>query len=326
MTASILGLDIGGANLKAAHSDGTARTLGFALWKQPSDLASALEQLTSTMPPFDRVAVTMTGELCDCFTTSRGGVLHILDKVEESPPINGKPIFVWRNDGQFENIDAARTDPKAIVAANWLALGTFAGQFAPTGKALIVDIGTTTTDLILLDNGVPAPSARTDQLRLKSGELVYTGIRRTPVCALLGAAGAAEMFATMLDAFLLTGQIPENSQDIDTADGRPATKEHAHSRLARMLCGDGESVNRRTTTALAKRLTLMQRKIIERTARKLAAKHGQPQTVVISGSGEFQAREIFRDHVVSLSERLGPERSIAAPAVAVADLLAKLPT
>ena len=32
---AILGLDIGGANLKAAHTDGTARSVAFPLWKHP---------------------------------------------------------------------------------------------------------------------------------------------------------------------------------------------------------------------------------------------------------------------------------------------------
>ena len=33
-----LGLDVGGANIKAAHTNGEARTVPFALWKRPEDL------------------------------------------------------------------------------------------------------------------------------------------------------------------------------------------------------------------------------------------------------------------------------------------------
>src|SRR5262249_35358507 len=69
----ILGLDIGGANLKLAHSDGTAKTLPFALWKQPRRLPAVLGGAARTVPAFDAVAVTMTGELCDCFATKREG-------------------------------------------------------------------------------------------------------------------------------------------------------------------------------------------------------------------------------------------------------------
>ena len=69
MTTQVLGLDIGGANLKAAHSDGSARAIAFPLWKHPERLTAELATLCATMPPNDLLAVTMTGELCDCFET-----------------------------------------------------------------------------------------------------------------------------------------------------------------------------------------------------------------------------------------------------------------
>src|SRR6476661_2268558 len=136
----VLGLDIGGANLKVAHTDGSARSRPFALWKRPHDDAVA-----AAVPP--------------------------------------EAVRVWRTDGRFVNLDDARADPRPAAAANWLALATFAGRCAPDGSALLVDIGSTTADLIPLRDGRPVPSARTDPERLKSGELVYTGVRRTPACA-----------------------------------------------------------------------------------------------------------------------------------------------
>ena len=41
MQRSVLGLDIGGANLKAAHTNGAARSRPFALWKNPGGLAGS---------------------------------------------------------------------------------------------------------------------------------------------------------------------------------------------------------------------------------------------------------------------------------------------
>ena len=35
--------------------------------------------LIETAPPAERMAVTMTGELCDCFPTKADGVRHIVD-------------------------------------------------------------------------------------------------------------------------------------------------------------------------------------------------------------------------------------------------------
>ena len=84
MQRRVLGLDVGGANLKAAHTDGAALSRPFALWKDPGGLAGALRGLIAEMAAADLLAVTMTGELCDCFESKRQGVLAILDAVEEA--------------------------------------------------------------------------------------------------------------------------------------------------------------------------------------------------------------------------------------------------
>ena len=153
---AILGLDIGGANLKAAHTDGSARTVAFPLWKHPDRLSGELAKLCATMPPHDCLAVTMTGELCDCFETKRQGVAAILDAVEA---VDGTArVHVWRSDGQFADLATARATPLQVAAANWLALATFAGRFAPSGPALLIDIGSTTTDM--KSNRSPAITSR----------------------------------------------------------------------------------------------------------------------------------------------------------------------
>ena len=69
-----IGLDIGGANIKAAHVDGTVRTVPFEVWKRPDDLTSAIGSIAATLPPSPAAAVTMTAELCDCYPTKRVGV------------------------------------------------------------------------------------------------------------------------------------------------------------------------------------------------------------------------------------------------------------
>ena len=78
---TVLGLDIGGANLKAATAAGRAVSVPFALWKQPDALPAALASLVSQFPGIEDLAVTMTGELCDCFATKRDGVHAVIDAV-----------------------------------------------------------------------------------------------------------------------------------------------------------------------------------------------------------------------------------------------------
>src|SRR5690242_2774039 len=102
MPPSVLALDIGGANLKGAHSTGAACLRPFELWKHPASLPGALREFLHTFPAFDLLAVTMTGELCDCFETRRQGVNAILDGVAA---VAGQvPIRVWRTDGRLVGV------------------------------------------------------------------------------------------------------------------------------------------------------------------------------------------------------------------------------
>jgi probable H4MPT-linked C1 transfer pathway protein len=323
MVASILGLDIGGANLKAAHSQGALSLVPHALWKDPAGLPGALETLIEPLPPFDTLAVTMTGELCDCFETKRQGVNAILDAVETLA--RQRPVRVWRNDGRFVDLATARKTALQVAAANWLALAVYAGRFAPTGSALLLDIGSTTADIVPLHNGKPVPRGRTDPERLRHQELVYTGVRRTPLCALLGCKVAAEVFATTLDVYLVLGALPEDPSDHSTADGRPATKAAAQARLARMLCADLETSTEKERVNLANLVLLRQVHELGFALKHVAANlPSPPATVLLSGLGEFLARCVLKEHqdfsgcgVVSLAEKLGPAASEVACALAL---------
>lgn len=335
----ILGLDIGGANLKAAASTGRAVSTPFALWKHPERLAGALGELIAHFPEPDELAVTMTGELCDCFETKRDGVRQIVTAVMNAS--GSRPIRVWSTDGAFLNTNEAKDQYLKVAAANWHALATFAGGYAPRGVALLIDIGSTTTDLIPILDGQPWPEGKTDTQRMQLGELVYTGVRRTPATTLLGTTAAAEFFATVHDAYLLLGTMPENDDDTDTADGRPATKRFAHGRLSRMIGGDPTLTAEDETQRLAKSIAEMQHRLLAtRIAAllprlremRLSALHPR-KYAILSGAGEFLARRVlhqkdlyeFFDEILPLSDRLGPERSAAAPAYAVAMLAAERP-
>ncbi|HUG18116.1 MAG TPA: hydantoinase/oxoprolinase family protein, partial [Planctomycetaceae bacterium] len=150
---SAIGLDIGGANLKLAHSDGRCLSRPFPLWKHPDRLSSELAELLQELPPANTLSVTMTGELADCFQTKREGVRHILSSIQHVA--GDREVRVWCTGGEFLDPGFASEYPLLVAAANWHALASWAGQLVPDGCALLVDIGTTTTDIIPLENGVP---------------------------------------------------------------------------------------------------------------------------------------------------------------------------
>jgi (4-(4-[2-(gamma-L-glutamylamino)ethyl]phenoxymethyl)furan-2-yl)methanamine synthase len=327
-TRVVLGLDIGGANLKAATPDGRAAAVPFPLWKQPDSLPATLAELVARFPDAGELAVTMTGELCDCFPTKRDGVRHILAAVEAAFP--GCRIGVWSTAGRFLSVGAANADHMKVAAANWHGLATYAGRFAPEGTAILIDTGSTTTDVIPLVDGAPRPVGRTDPERLRSGELVYTGVRRTPICALLGPAVAAEFFATAHDSHVLLGHLPEEPDNRSTADGRPMTRENARARLSRMLGGDPHLTAEPEALDLARRAFVAQRAAIAGGIRRVVDRLPRPpRAVLLSGSGAFLAGAAWDDgaavggpraRVSSLTDRLGPDLSTAACAYAVAVL------
>jgi len=330
MTRDAIGLDIGGANLKAATPSGEAASAPFELWRHPERLATELGHVRRHWPDHRTVAVTMTGELCDCFPTKRDGVRHILASVDEAFPAS--QIGVWSTAGRFVSTAEATADHLVVAAANWHGLATYAGRLAPDGPAILIDTGSTTTDVIPLIDGVPRPLGRTDPERLRSGELVYTGVRRTPICALLGFAVAAEFFATAHDAYVRLGHMAEESANCSTADGRPMTRAGAHARLSRMLGGDPEVISEAETSDLAGRVIAVQRAAIVTSIRRvLEGLPRPPHSVLLAGSGAFLAgsaweevasRENARPRLVSLADRLGPAVSAAACAYAVAVLAA----
>jgi (4-(4-[2-(gamma-L-glutamylamino)ethyl]phenoxymethyl)furan-2-yl)methanamine synthase len=322
----VLGLDIGGANLKAAHEDGTARLMPFALWKQPRELPERLRTLVDGLPAWDTLAVTITGELCDCFATKRAGVHAILQAVRLIAPESR--IRVWTNRGGFVDWASAVKDPLPCAAANWRALGQFALALADPGPGLLIDIGSTTTDTVPWDKGALTLSGLTDPERLRAGELMYAGARRTPLCALLGVGYAAEFFATMADAVLLLNLVEEDAANCDTADGRPATRSAAAARLARMVCGDSETCSPEEITRLAQRalhkFAFELKTRIETIAEGLS---GPPATVVLAGSGELLAQRLYADicpfleaRVVSFAAKFGSGVSDCGCAYAVARL------
>ncbi len=335
---AVVGLDIGGANLKAATADGVAVSSPFEIWRDPEGLFAALADLLAKLPAADSLAVTMTAELADCFRTKAEGVDRVLTAVERIA--GNRPVRVWTTGGRFVSPAEARHEPMRVAAANWHALATWAGQnFAPRGWGLLIDIGSTTTDIIPLRDGLPASLGLTDGDRLLTDELVYTGIRRTPLCALLAEAKfrggtsriAAELFATTLDVYLTLGDIPDNPNDCGSANGRPATRAEARHRLARMLCRDADEFTEADSLEVAGQFAAAQQSEIGRALDAFLTRLvGTIDTVIVSGSGSFLARRLLAAEprtrgaqVVSLDAKLTPAVAEAACAFAVASLAAK---
>jgi probable H4MPT-linked C1 transfer pathway protein len=327
-----MALDIGGANLKAADGQGLAVSQSFQLWEKPQQLTDALRALISLVPRVDHVAATMTGELADCFTTKAEGVKFILNALHVAA--DGRHTRVYLTNGKLVSLQTATRQPLLAASSNWHALASFAGRYVADGSGLVIDVGSTTCDLIPLVDGAPVTIGKTDPNRMVNGELVYTGVQRSPVCSVASLMPwrgrkcpvASEVFATMWDVYLILGDLPEEPQSTHTADHRPATREAARDRLARSICADREMFSETDARLAADALAQSQLRKIAAIAVQLIGRLQQPpHTVVISGRGEFLARRLLeqmklKSNIVSLSRELGPELSRCAAAHALAVL------
>jgi len=327
-----MAIDIGGANLKAADGEKIAFIQPFALWQHPEQLADALRGLIAQVPRVDHIAVTMTGELADCFVTKAQGVQFILDSATAAA--DGRHLRIYMTNGLLVSPRIALRQPLLAAASNWHALARFAGRYAPKGCGLVIDIGSTTTDLIPLIDGTPVTMGHTDPNRMLSGELVYTGVERTPLCAVVHSLPwrgrkcpvAHELFATTWDVYLTLGDLPEEPSRDNTADRRPATKDTAWDRLARSICADREMFSQADAQLAAEGVADAQLARITKAAIHVIQRlPSQPVTVVIAGRGEFLARRVVENlnifpQVVSLRDELGEETSRSATAHALAVL------
>jgi len=334
---SWLALDIGGANIKLADGRGFADSQSFAMWKDHRRLAWELRTIIAGAPPSDHLAITMTGELADCFLSRAEGVNFILESARDAA--DGRHTRVYLVDGRLVAPPVALRSPALVASANWHALARYCTRFVPDRFALLIDIGSTTVDLIPLSKSGVANTGTTDRQRLGVGELVYTGIERSPVCALVQALEwdgqrypvAQEVFATARDVHLLLGQLPEAPECCDTADHQPATLPAAQRRLARMVCADADQLPMKAARLLASQVAEAQLQLLTTAARGVLQRCREaPHTVIVSGHGDFLARQLLERLSLSvdmlwLDQQLGPIVSRSATAHALAVLASEGP-
>jgi probable H4MPT-linked C1 transfer pathway protein len=302
----------------------------YEIQRDPGALVPLLQEMRARIGAADGLphAVTMTAELSQFFRTKREGVRFVLDAVESAFP--AAAIHVYTVDGRFLGPDAARQRPLSVAAANWAATARAVALHHP--DALLVDIGTTTTDLVPIAGGEVVAIGHTDPERLTSGELLYTGALRTPTEAIasyvpLGDALAgvsAEGFALAGDVHVWRGDLDSSDYSCPTPDGRPATREFAGERLARIVCADRDMLDAAAITRLADALARAQIRSIQASIQRVIATHPSIRVAVVTGLGSFLGGAAARAanlEIVPLSRELGEEGARCAPAVAVALLL-----
>lgn len=343
----VIGWDIGGAHVKAAvWRDGAvvdAAQWPCPLWQGMDQLKAVLSLARDRWPALDAQshAVTMTGEMVDLFAHREDGVRRIAALLDGTLP---SPRF-FAGDAAWPTAREAGALWERIASANWLATAQHAAQALPQREGLLVDIGSTTTDLIAFRRGRVITASRSDAQRLQTGELVYHGVVRTPLCALarrIGWKGAElnvmnEFFATIADVYRLLGELDPAHDQHPSADNAPKDDRHTRARLARMIGLDERDGSAAQWHDFA--LAWREAQLVELRSQldRVCALHdlAGDATLVAAGCGAFLAPDLLRPgwslasyglDVARVAPAAGAEVAawvqVGAPAVAVASLYA----
>jgi (4-(4-[2-(gamma-L-glutamylamino)ethyl]phenoxymethyl)furan-2-yl)methanamine synthase len=305
----IIGWDVGGAHLKAAVLNPQRKIIQVQqqpckMWKGLSELEAAISVILKALPEGKhRHAITMTGELVDFFASRDEGVAKIIATMQHYLADAQTQWIYAGTQGFIESRQVKPEDYPVIASANWLASASLVAQKLKT--ALFVDIGSTTTDILLCENGIVQAVGLTDYQRLQSQELVYTGIIRTAVMAVSQKVFfkgqpqglMAEYFATMADVYRLSGELNEIHDQTETADGGEKTLFASGKRLSRMIGYEFSTQDLPLWRSVALQLKYQQKQQIQSACLRQLSRyiHTTPPVVVGAGVGRFLVQQIAAD-------------------------------
>ena len=324
-----IGLDIGGANTKAAVVDGDEpvriASEPFEVWRRPDALAGAISSVVGRLGVEGAaVALTTTAELVDAFASKREGVLHVLEAARQALP--GRRLRVLTTAGELIGLEEARAAPLECAAANWMATAMLVAGSTP--DAILVDCGGTTTDVIPIRDGAVIALGHTDVERLLEGELVYTGALRTNIAVVVSEVPiggrpcpvSSELFAISADAHLLRGSLTAEQCTCTFPDGRGTAGHEVRARLARVVCADPEQLGTGDLEAIAGAVEEAQTAAIAAALGRVGARVAAGAPVVAVGVGEFLARAAAERCGLVVREHFAGESGEVAAAVALSVL------
>lgn len=350
----LLGLDIGGANTKAALVEFDNKTLNkiltairyYPFWEKTiKELPNMLRNLSTQLleksnidiNDINKIAVTITAELSDAFQTKRDGIQTILKALKRV--FESDKIMVINNQNIFLKVQDALENYLNVAGANWVATALFIGSYKP--ECILIDAGSTTIDLIPIKYGKPQTIGKDDVSRIMNHELIYTGALRATIPSIThfvpfkgkNCRISFEKFALIADVHRILGHITEEEYTCDTADNRSKIFDNCYARLSRIICSDLEQTTKNELNSIANYIYQAQLKIImdeiqlfmEQTSYRLPDLTQNP-LFITTGLGEtflinIALNNLGYNNVVSFSDIIKFPDNVISSAIAVAGAL-----
>lgn len=305
----VFGWDVGGAHVKVSVATAQGRLADVVQWACPlwqglAHLERVIDEVFARWPsaaaPSARHAVTMTGEMVDLFADRAEGVRQLVHTL--TARLGGSARFFAGSDGWLAAQDAI-AHWRAVASANWLATAQWVATRMPA--ALLVDIGSTTTDIVPIVQARVAARGVNDATRLVTGELTYHGVVRTPLCGIAHriefrgerTGVMNEWFATSADLYRLTGELGPSHDQHPSADNGPKTIAASCARLARTIGRDASDASIDEWRSLAYRWRREQLRTIGACVEQVSDAHPQlaGAPLVGAGCGRFLAAALARE-------------------------------
>jgi probable H4MPT-linked C1 transfer pathway protein len=331
-TFNYAGWDIGGAHVKLAYIDNhilCVQQWDCPLWKGLNELESVLQTALKGIPDYIQDHnVTMTGELVDIFTSRDRGVKEIMRVFLEQVGSEEYVKFFSR-EGLVDHKQAL-LNTTSIASANWIASGRCVSK--KNDNVVFVDMGSTTTDVLSINDGVLNLNGLTDFERLRSGELVYTGVVRScvnTICQEIPYKGdliplMAEYFSMSADVYRILEWLPDHADYGSTMDGQAKDKTSSMRRLARMIGEDYQEKDQQQWISVAQYIADQQ---MEKVKKSLMRYYQNKSIIVGAGVGRFLIEKIantmsadyrdFTQYIIPDGVDYQSNASDCAPAVAL---------
>jgi (4-(4-[2-(gamma-L-glutamylamino)ethyl]phenoxymethyl)furan-2-yl)methanamine synthase len=305
--APVFGWDVGGAHVKVSMTTRAGVLADVAQWACPlwqgiAHLERVIDAVFERWPvaadASARHAVTMTGEMVDLFADRAEGVRTLTRTLAQRL---GPRTMFFAGDGWYAR-SACAENWRKVASANWLATAQWVA--ACVRNAVLVDIGSTTTDIIPIVDGHVIARGANDAQRLVSGELVYQGVVRTPLCGVAHriafrgeTAGVMnEWFATTADVYRLTGELWAEHDQHPSADNGPKTEAASRARIARMIGRDAADASDAEWRRFAQTWRLAQLRALEANLARVTVRDASlaAAPIVGAGCGRFLAAALAR--------------------------------
>lgn len=277
----IIGIDVGGANLKIFNGKSVA--IHYCPMWQKAPLKELLMEYSGK-----KAAVVMSGELADGFLRKTEGIEFIFNSVKAAIPDS----LFYGTDGNFHDKPVS-----SLAAANWFASADYLRGIYE--DSLLIDFGSTTTDIIPL-NSFDSLKGMTDLDRLRNGYLVYTGTLRSTIPSLLRTVNvcghetlvSSEYFSQSADAHLVLGNITCEDYTTPTPDGAEVSVDASLQRLSRVVCSDLDEIGKAGALEIADAFYNEQMNLIKKYADKAIEKTNS-KGIIAAGIGSHIISEFF---------------------------------